>query len=351
MNTRSMVMSRAEGSDESVPLLPGRGEEAAPSGITGVLGVGKLSAKRVTLAIAGMLVVAAACVGVFALQNSSAAPFVSSNLGDGDVDTPALGEDGEPDLGSLPDVDFTGKTLLIVMGLPFSGTSALEGLLGTAGVITDLCKANTWQCEDTQLLQDLGFKRKDSHCDCCDEELEDVTVAEYAYAFKDFAHKWWDMSKPVLMDKTPNLICRHRKLRDAAAMLGLKLKFIVLTHHPFSWNSDSHPFNEGWYSDAVLNIVDVLSDNSVDVLQVKYELMAWRTNQVIEEIKRFVPEITSLDPWRSGLAGESSGDRGSGVAEFFKAHPLEWVIKKIQPSTMQSLCRIGYNTEGECSAF
>ena len=119
MNTRSMVMSRAEGSDESVPLLPGRGEEALPSGITGVLGVGKLSAKRVTLAIAGMLVVAAACVGVFALQNSSAAPFVSSNLGDGDVDTPALGEDGEPDLGSLPDVDFTGKTLLIVMGLPF----------------------------------------------------------------------------------------------------------------------------------------------------------------------------------------------------------------------------------------
>jgi hypothetical protein len=39
------------------------------------------------------------------------------------------------------------------------------------------------------------------------------------------------------------------------------------------------------------------------------------------------------------------------VAEFFKANPLEWVIKKIQPSTMQSLCRIGYNTEGECSAF
>ena len=57
----------------------------------------------------------------------------------------------------LPDVDFSGKTLLIVMGHPFSGTSALEGLIGTGSGVTDLCKSGTWQCEDTWLLKYMDF--------------------------------------------------------------------------------------------------------------------------------------------------------------------------------------------------
>ena len=54
-----------------------------------------------------------------------------------------------------------------------------------------------------------------------------------------------------------------------------------------------------------------------------------------------------LEKIGSGGMAEVYRARSRGLAGFEKI----LVIKKIQPTTMQSLCRIGYNTEGECSAF
>ena len=45
--------------------------------------------------------------------------------------------------------------------------------------------------------------------------------------------------------KTPQNLCRPTKIRDAAAKLGVNVKFVVLTRHPFSWTSEKHPFNQG----------------------------------------------------------------------------------------------------------
>ena len=225
--------------------------------------------------------------------------------------------------------------------------------MGTSGVIADLCKADTWQCENTQLLQKMGFKSKDADCDCCEDEntsISDVTAAEYAYAYRDFANKWWDMSKPVLMDKTPNMLCRHRFVRDAAAALGVSVKFVVLTHHPFSWNSESHPFNEEYYAENLAHAVDILEDPSVDALQVRYEDMAWNMDAVIESVKAFVPAVTNLDPWHSSLSDDSKGDRGMGVSEYFQQEPLEWIEKDLEPETYAMLCQLGYNEDGECAA-
>ena len=114
----------------------------------------------------------------------------------------------------LPPVDFKGKTLLIVMGHPFSGTSGLEGLIGTGAGATSLCASETWQCEDTWLLKYMDFDIEPGVGEF--EAYYPVDAAGYAYAFQHFALTWWNMSKPVLMDKTPNLIARHRVIADAA---------------------------------------------------------------------------------------------------------------------------------------
>ena len=249
-------------------------------------------------------------------------------------------------LANLPDVDFTGKTLLIVLGMSFSGTSALEGLLGTSGVITDLCKSNTWQCENTVLLEDMGFINENVHCD-----PEDVTAAEFAYAYKDFANKWWDMSKPVLMDKTPQNLCRPTKIRDAAAKLGVNVKFVVLTRHPFSWTSEKHPFNQGYYMEQMVMARNLLADPSMSTLQVRYEDMAWNMDAVIQSVKAFVPEVSNIDPWRSSLSDDSGAERGLPVGKYFQQKPLEWVQKPVTPDTYRLLCQLNYNSDGECSYF
>ena len=249
-------------------------------------------------------------------------------------------------LANLPDVDFTGKTLLIVLGMSFSGTSALEGLLGTSGVITDLCKSNTWQCENTVLLEDMGFINENVHCD-----PEDVTAAEFAYAYKDFAHKWWDMSKPVLMDKTPQNLCRPTKIRDAAAKLGVNVKFVVLTRHPFSWTSEKHPFNQGYYMEQMVMARNLLADPTMSTLQVRYEDMAWNMDEVIKSVKAFVPEVSAIDPWRSSLSDDSGAERGLPVGKYFQQKPLEWVRKPVTPDTYRLLCQRNYNSDGECSYF
>ena len=43
---------------------------------------------------------------------------------------------------------------LHIMVLPYSGSSALEGLLASSPTTTTICKMNTWQCEYTWLMAD-----------------------------------------------------------------------------------------------------------------------------------------------------------------------------------------------------
>ena len=171
---------------------------------------------------------------------------------------------------TLPPVDWVNKTLLIVVGIPFSGTSALEGLIGTSPAVTDLCAAGTWQCEDTALLHAFGFiDSLTDHSKYWDPEQ--VSPAQFAYAFTDYAHKYWDMSKDLLMDKTPELICKHVAIKTAAASLDVPVKFVVLTRHPFSMTSDHHLFNQTEYLVRMRNAWNVLQDSSVMSVQVRHQ--------------------------------------------------------------------------------
>lgn len=253
----------------------------------------------------------------------------------------------------LPDVDFTDKTLLIVMGHPYSGTSALEGLIGTGSGVTDLCKSGSWQCEDTWLLKYMGFNIEPG----VDEWLETYPVDAdgYAYAFKHFANTWWDMSKPLLMDKTPNLLAHYRTIVDAAAKLGVPVKFVLLTRHPFSWTSETHPFNQGLWMELMNFSKRVLDDPNVEVHQVKYEDLAWKMDETIDNLKAFLPQLGELNPWNSSLEEpkdaeerEKYGDRAMGIAQHFQKEPLDWRPVQLDDETFQMLCAVGYTTEGEC---
>ena len=254
---------------------------------------------------------------------------------------------------TLPDVNFSDKTLLIVMGHPFSGTSALEGLIGTGNGVTDLCDSGTWQCEDTWLLKYMNFDIEPG-VDEWDDSYP-VDAAGYAYAFKHFAQTWWDMSKPVLMDKTPNLLAHYRTVVGAAEKLGVPVKFVLLTRHPFSWTSETHPFNQGLWMQLMQFSLKVLNDPSIEVHQVKYEDLAWNLDETIKSLQAFLPQLGELDPWGSALeepkdaeAKEINGDRAMGIAQYFQRELLDW---RPLPWTMRpSRCSARWGTTTTASA-
>jgi len=256
----------------------------------------------------------------------------------------------------LPPVNFDGKTLLIVMGHPYSGTSGLEGLIGTGKGATSLCASETWQCEDTWLLKYMDFPIEPGVDEF--EAYYPVDAAGYAYAFKHFALTWWDMSKPVLMDKTPNLLARPGVVADAAKMLGVPVKFVLLSRHPFSWTSTTHPFNETKWLELMKFNRAALDDDSLDLLHVRYEDLAWRMEETVTSLEAFAPELGALDPWRSALAFEEKdhnsiqGSRAMPVAEYFKENPLEWKENwSLSDETFQTLCAVGYTEHGECDVW
>lgn len=321
------------------------------------------------LAAAATLCVAAASTsstrGVFSSLglSSSAAVAMADGISPG-VGHPGVGELGDAAAyqrpenivkfpAPLPDVDFSGKTLLIVMGHPFSGTSALEGLIGTGEGVTDLCASGTWQCEDTLLLKSMGFKF-DPDVDMWREDFP-VGAKGFAYAFRHFALTWWDMSKPLLMDKTPNLLAHHRAIADAADLLGIPVKFVLLTRHPFSRHSEKHPFNHNLWRDLMKFSLRALNDPNIDIHQIKYEDLAWNLDETIESLRAFLPQLGEIDPWGSALkepedavAKEINGDRSKGIAQYFENEPLEWTPRPLDIDSFKMLCAAGYQDEGEC---
>lgn len=257
----------------------------------------------------------------------------------------------------LPPVDFTGKTLLIVMGHPYSGTSGLEGLIGTGSGVTDLCASETWQCEDTWLL-----KYMDMPIEPGEDEFEPtypVDADGYAYAFTHFALTWWDMSKPLLMDKTPNLLAHYKTIKRAADKLDVPVKFVLLTRHPFSWTSDKHPFDETQWLKLMEYNKQVLGDDTIDLHHVRYEDLAWAIDETVEALEAFLPKLGKLDPWASALAfeeeknkGPLQGSRADPIAKYFLEHPLEWEPNwTLSDNVFKTLCAVGYAEHGECDVY
>ena len=128
-----------------------------------------------------------------------------------------------------------------------------------------------------------------------------VDAAGYAYAFKHFAQTWWDMSKPLLMDKTPNLLAHYRTVVGAAEKLGVPVKFVLLTRHPFSWTSETHLFTPRPLDAAHAVFAESLNDPSIEVHQVKYEDLAWNLDETIKSLQAFLPASSTRGAarWRS----------------------------------------------------
>ena len=218
--------------------------------------------------------------------------------------------------------------------------------------MSTLCSAGYWQCEDTGLMVANGLE------DRAARGVEGTLSKEH---FKDglriFA-KYWDLSKPVLMDKTPVNMYHAKEIKAAADELGVaKTVFLVLTRSAFTIAGGNispatpehmREFKEDLYLKAMGEAWKILSDPSLESYQLKYEDLAEGTDFTKAKLEARFPELKPLNVHKNGVTyvsptKKTNWERGLPIREYFKTHKLNFERKTLRPETAQLMCNLGYN--------
>lgn len=124
------------------------------------------------------------------------------------------------------------RTLLLSLCEPFHSSTALLGLLMSSQRVSTLCKAETWQCEGGPLMGRRTRPSKQSRGKpVFTKPSKDWDWGEALSIFGDV----WDLSRPILVDKTPNLVKyvpeNHPKIMAAAEKVAQEGKPYSFRYH------------------------------------------------------------------------------------------------------------------------
>lgn len=199
---------------------------------------------------------------------------------------------------TLPQPEDT-RTLLLQLTFPFHGSTALEGVLMSSDKISTLCYGNRNQCEGKWLMMDHGYRG-------------DSSAWDWSIALDVFSETW-NISRPILMDKTPNYIqnIRHTHESIKAAKLPekfkaegistLKLQYILLWR-PVCLARLSKHFNQAEDEERELRMFEqsvqahkyLVQNASVIVVSIA-DLM-WRPTSTALRLQTYLPNVETLDP-------------------------------------------------------
>lgn len=179
---------------------------------------------------------------------------------------------------------------VFVIATPESGSTALFSVLASSPNVATLCKAGLgWNCEGWFLLKRAGLLTKETR------NLPDVPK-DWSDAVKVY-EKQWDMTKPVLVEKSPNNLFKTAHIAADLVKAGKQVNFIVLTRSPcFAKYGDKF-----WLRHAQL-LHTAMNTPGVRTLHVRYEDLVQDPYALSAEILSFLPSLGQLDPSTNNLA-------------------------------------------------
>lgn len=290
--------------------------------------------------------------------------------------------------GRMPNVSYVHempKRRIFLMALShcFHGSTALEGLLMSSKNLATLCSSGVPNCEGGAIMmrhaeQTLVSGDKtmtasdrvavvDGHEMYISEELWQERMAthwNYSEALDQFS-RYWDLDRPVLFDKTPNVLrdlatvykgFKQAALPEAFRIRGvssLEYAFVLMWRPSCLWKLSSHArknvtqhgihdyaLSELQNIQGVLDAHDFLAASNVQTLVVSLGDLVWHSEDTALRLLKFLPILGSLDAnyvptrHRDLTAGNNWKADGS-VLEFGEMVPAHV---------------FGYNAEaGECS--
>jgi len=214
----------------------------------------------------------------------------------------------------------TGKYYLFIIGLPSGGTTVIYSLLGTSPEASNLCAFvhNGGLCEGTNFLLGKGL----------------VPVRKDMWRFDAFKIPWetavrkvypqrWNMSKPVLLEKSPPTLGRVSEIYQALKSdPDRQVRFIVVT-----MSSCRYVKNWGMAFQYQRNMGRLAKE--LDAIprsvwhHVKMEDMFADPYKEVQGILDFLPALRLLDPTRTSLErrnpkATSDHNRMASVVDFIK---------------------------------
>mmetsp|Transcript_55765 Transcript_55765/g.120519 ORF Transcript_55765/g.120519 Transcript_55765/m.120519 type:complete len:343 (-) Transcript_55765:103-1131(-) len=207
------------------------------------------------------------------------------------------------------------RVLLLSVTAPFHGSTAVLQLMMSSPNVSTLCAyGKNWQCEGAPIMSD--------------EKGWPALVDEWPNWKEPLKHysKYWDLSRPVLLEKTPNLLWAVDQSYDQwssmdlpklmldAGVKKLNLAYILTWRPPCLAPLSSHALDrmdraedngqdpadvwithEREFYSLLVRAHQFLKEKGVPVLLINIADALWKQQQTLNRVKKFLPCAEGLD--------------------------------------------------------
>jgi hypothetical protein len=228
------------------------------------------------------------------------------------------------------------RTLLLSLSQPYHGSTALECVLMSSSNVATLCSARVWQCEGGSILRREGG--------CADETCRwnwDKSLGLFS--------KYWNLSKPFLLEKTPIMVRdipgMHQGLVSVEARYPHQRQFIMMWRPICLGALSSHRLTEEkelWMFETLVAGHKYLLEQGERVVVVNIADLMWRPSKSAWHLYKQIPDLGVLDMEYVPKIGkdifpENMWKVDKSVAEFGRAADPD----KLNYSVHEALCKDG----------
>ena len=176
---------------------------------------------------------------------------------------------------------------LFVLSPQYSGSTLLTALLLTSKNVSVNNKIGAREGQQLPVLNKLLFNNV--------KRWEPSHKVNWSFVKKQWL-KYWDVSKPILLEKSPPNLVRAKSIEQYFA----PSYFIVLTRNPYSLcqslikRSNFTPEHAAQFTIKCLLLQKHNIETLNNVIKIAYEEMVENTNSIVDKLKIFIPELGEL---------------------------------------------------------
>ena len=173
------------------------------------------------------------------------------------------------------------KKYIFILCPPYQGSTLIINLLESSNNTATFVNAPTQFGEGQWLLTQNGIIDYDQNRW---NPLYEINMN----LLKEIYDKYWDHSKSIYVEKSPPLICRAKQFEEYFSQFG-DVYFIISIRSPYSTD---HYSVEEWlkYAEYQKQNIEMLKNKLV----ISYEELCKETDNVINKIKQFIPELSDI---------------------------------------------------------
>ncbi|MBK7642118.1 MAG: SRPBCC domain-containing protein [Planctomycetes bacterium] len=199
-------------------------------------------------------------------------------------------------------------TYLFLLSPPFSGSTLLYRLIGTSANVSTLFGHGNWAGEGQALPGAARWMRASKGPDPRVGGFWDPALQMPWAEIKTVWDRHWDLTKPILAEKSPPNMCRAESILEFFSRHG-DVVFVGLMRSPYAVKQSA----QHWLEQARFQRHN--AHTLPRFLQLTYEELCSDPAGVAARIEAHVPGIGALDPELRSTAGAVAGERGEGLED------------------------------------